>query len=103
MDDAEAYRQEWATKTGRNPREVYVPEALRRGLCPRGPYRSEHVSYRVEYECSFEGGCEHFPGPTEALHAGDREQPVRVRECPPGVHSMFDFCPGRAVCEGGDA
>lgn len=22
--------------------------------------------------------------------------------CPPGVHSMFDFCPGRDVCEDGD-
>lgn len=22
-------------------------------------------------------------------------------ECPPGVHSMFDFCQGRAVCEEG--
>lgn len=22
--------------------------------------------------------------------------------CPPGVHSIFDFCPGRAWCQGED-
>lgn len=26
--DAAAYREEWAVKSGRNPRDVYVPEAL---------------------------------------------------------------------------
>ncbi len=29
MTDAEMYRAEWATLTGRSEREVYVPEALR--------------------------------------------------------------------------
>lgn len=29
------------------------------------------------------------------------EQFVKPEECPPGVHSMFDFCPGREVCEEG--
>lgn len=31
MEDREDhYRQEWATKTGKTPREIYVPEAIRK-------------------------------------------------------------------------
>ncbi len=28
-NNEEQYRQEWATLTGKNPSEIYVPEALR--------------------------------------------------------------------------
>ena len=40
--DADAYRDEWAAKTGRSPRDIYIPEALREpepvtmGTCPNG-------------------------------------------------------------------
>lgn len=41
-----------------------------------------------------------YPGPDpEADRLLEPEPPVE--ECPPGVHSMFDFCQGRAVCEEG--
>lgn len=41
-------------------------------------------------------GCKH--------HCGAHHDPTShtvEEECPEGVHSMFDFCPGRDVCEGG--
>lgn len=45
---------------------------------------------------------ERFEKPEPACHCGqpgcDRCDP---EECPPGVHSMFDFCPGREVCQEG--
>ena len=30
QDREDHYRQEWATKTGKTPREIYVPEAIRK-------------------------------------------------------------------------
>lgn len=41
--------------------------------------------WQIHGRCPYHSDC----GPTEPS------------ECPPGVHSAFDFCPGRAICEDG--
>lgn len=41
--------------------------------------------WQIHGRCPYHSDC----GPTEPA------------ECPPGVHSMYDFCPGRAICEDG--
>lgn len=51
MNETE-YRSEWATKTGRSPSDIYIPEAIREDHMepgnPENPF--------VEYTLTFEGG-----------------------------------------------
>lgn len=96
----------WPEPKASDPSDVYwAPNAScpHHGiLAPFTPDRTETGTYRV-----FTGPCERHPGAStiaglcamcsrtpDAVFRGGLSTPPDGPECPPGVHSLFDPCPG---------
>lgn len=93
--------------------ETWYPNAM----CPHhgllADYTPERKDTGVYTVVQPEGPCERHPGastiagrcamctcrPEDVGRRRDLSTPLDGPECPPGVHSMFDFCPGGCLNE----